>query len=56
MNRTNKTNASKGVENHYNDYKNFHQCEVEAHICASFMKMSGMSSMDGKFFKIIPFG
>ena len=49
MNRTNKTNASKGVENHYNDNKNFHQCEVEAHICALFMKMSGMSSMDGKF-------
>ena len=49
MNRSNKTNASKGVENHYNEYKDFHRCEVEAHICASFMKMSEMSNMDGKY-------
>ena len=48
MNRTSKTNAAKGIRNHYNEYKKFHQWEVEAHICASFMEMSGMSTMEGK--------
>ena len=48
MNRTGKTNASKGVENNYNDYKEFHLREIEAHICASFMEMSGMLNMEGK--------
>ena len=38
----------KGVSNHYNEYKEFHQREVEAHICASFMEMSGMEKIDGK--------
>lgn len=47
INRTGKTNAAKGVSSNYNEYKEFHQCEVEAHICASFMEMSGMSTMDG---------
>ena len=47
MNRTGKTNASKGVENHYNEYKEFHLCETEAHICASFMEMCGMLNMEG---------
>ncbi|XP_028408226.1 uncharacterized protein LOC114530810 [Dendronephthya gigantea] len=46
MNRTGKTNASKGVENHYNEYKEFHLCETEAHICASFMEMCGMLNME----------
>ena len=47
MNRTFKTNAAKGVKNHYNEYKEFHQRETEAHICASFMEMSGMTTFDG---------
>ena len=37
MNRTGKFNAAKGVKTHYNEYKDFHSREVEAHICASFM-------------------
>ena len=48
MNRTFKTNAAKGVNNHYNEYKEFHQREIEAHVCASFMEMSGMKTFDGK--------
>ena len=47
MNRTCKTNAAKDVHNHYNEYKECHQCEVEAHICASFMQMLGMKKADG---------
>ena len=47
MNRTGKYNTAKGVENHYNEYKDFHDREIEAHICASFMEMSGMKSLDG---------
>jgi len=47
VNRTSKTNAAKGVSNHYNEYKEFHQREVEAHICASFMEMSGMKTFTG---------
>ena len=50
INRTGKINASKGVSSHYNEYKEFHKCEVEAHICASFMEMSGMLSMEGNLF------
>jgi hypothetical protein len=30
MNRTGKTNAAKGVHNHYNEYKDFHSRELEA--------------------------
>lgn len=48
MNRTGKTNASKGVDKHYNEYKEFHERETEAHICAAFMEMAGMSKMDGE--------
>ena len=48
MNRTAKTNASKGVHNHCNEYKDFHTREIEAHICASFMHMCSMSEMDCK--------
>ena len=48
MNRTAKTNASKGVHNHYNEYKDFHTREIEAHICALFMHMCIMSKMDCK--------
>ena len=47
MNRTGKTTAAKGVHDHYNEYKEFHEREVEAHICASFMPMYGMKKLDG---------
>ena len=47
VNRTGKTNAAKGVDSNYNEYKEFHQREVEAHICASFMEMTGMKTFDG---------
>lgn len=48
MNRTGKSNATKGVHNHFNEYKEFHQREIEGHICASFMVMLGMTKPDGK--------
>ena len=47
MNRTGKTNAAKDVHSHYNQYKDFHEREVEAHICASFMTMCSMTDIDG---------
>lgn len=34
---------------HYNEYSEFHQCEVEAHILASFMEMHGMKDQDDEF-------
>ena len=46
--RTSKMYAAKGVSNHYNEYEEFHQHEVEAHISASFMEMSGMEKIDAK--------
>lgn len=49
MNRTGKTNAAKGVHNNYNEYKDFSDRETEAHICAAFMEMSGMVTMDGNY-------
>ena len=39
MNRTEKFNAAKGVQPNYNEYKDLHSREVEAHICVSFMEM-----------------
>ena len=50
MNRTGKINASKGVHNYYNEYKEFQQREVEAQICASFMQIFGINKVDGMFF------
>ena len=47
MNRTGKTNAAKGVENHYNEYSEFHAREFEAHVCAAFMEMTGMKTIKG---------
>jgi len=47
MHRTGKTNAKKGVQNHYNEYSEFHAREVEAHICAAFMEKMQMTKMDG---------
>ncbi len=44
MNRTGKTRAAQGVEKHYNEYKDFHQQEVEPHVCASFMEMLEIKS------------
>ena len=49
MNRTGKTRAAQGVQKRYNEYKDFHQREVEGHICASFMEMLNMKKMDGVF-------
>ena len=50
MNRTGKTAAAKGVHNNYNEYKEFHEREVEAHICASFMQMVGITRLDGIYY------
>ena len=47
MNCCGKTNAAKGVQNHYNEYNDFHAREMEAHICASFMDMCGMANING---------
>ena len=47
MNRTRKTNASGGPKTKYNEYTDFHQCEVEGHICAAFLEMSGMAKANG---------
>ena len=49
MNRTGKTRAAKGVYDHYNEYKEFHEREIEAHVCASFIQMFGMKSLDGLY-------
>ena len=48
INRTGKTNTAKGIENHYNEYSEFHAREVEAHICASFIEMTEMEKISGK--------
>ena len=50
MNRTGKTRAAQGVKKHYNEYKDFLQREVDAHICASFMEMLDMKNLDGKYY------
>ena len=44
INRTGKTNTANGVENHFNEYSEFHAREIEAHVCASFMEM-GMNNI-----------
>ena len=44
MNRTGKT---QGVKKHYNEYKDFLQQEIEAHICVSFMEMLDMNTSTG---------
>jgi hypothetical protein len=48
MNRVGKTRAAQGVKKHYNEYRDFHQCEIEAHVCASFMQMINIKSMNGR--------
>lgn len=52
INRTGKTNAAKGIENHYNEYSEFHARETEAHIFASFVEMTGMKDIEGKLTSI----
>ena len=47
INRTGKTNATKGVENHFNEHSGFQKREIEAHLCASFMEMMGMNNITG---------
>ena len=48
-NRTGKKNATKGVENNYNEYSEFHA--REARIWASFMEMTGMQTISAKKLK-----
>ena len=50
MNRTRKTNTSAGPKKKY-EYKEFHQCELEGHICAAFAEMSQMAKADRISFK-----
>lgn len=50
INRTGKSNAAKGVENHYSEYSEFHLRETEGHILASFMEMMSMKNMEGSIF------
>ena len=51
MNRTGKTNAANKVHSFYNEYKEFRK--TEAHICAAFMQMSGMTTMNGRLKKFL---
>lgn len=53
MNRTGKTNAAKGVHNFYNEYKEFSDRETQAHICAAFMQMSGMTTVNGRLIQFL---
>jgi hypothetical protein len=46
LNRTGKTTAAQGIDKKYNEYKEFNDREVEAHICAVFMEMSDMVTME----------
>ena len=48
INRTGKTTASKGIGKKYNEYKEVHERETEAHICPAFMEMAGMEPMHCK--------
>lgn len=49
MNRIGKTRAAQGVKKYFNEYKDFHQCEIQGHICASFMEMVNMNNADGMY-------
>lgn len=51
MNRNGKATAAKGVNSNYNEYKEFHKTEIEAHICASFMEMLVMKKLYDKCIK-----
>ena len=42
INCTGKSNAAKGIENHYNKCRKFHLRESEAHVVAPFMEMTDM--------------
>ena len=54
INRTGKTNARKGIQSNYNDYKDFHEREMEAHICGAFMDMLSMGTLEGMIIHFIP--
>ena len=45
MNRSRKKNGSGGPKIKYNENNDFHRCEVEGHICAAFLEMSGMAKV-----------
>lgn len=47
MNRTGKSNAKRGPEEDYNAFKDFIDCETEAHIITKWMLFSGMTDMEG---------
>ena len=53
MNRTGKTTASKGIDKTYNEYKEFHEREVEAHICAAFMQALGFHGNDRFRYRVV---
>lgn len=49
---TGKSNAAKGIENHFNKYREFHLKETEAHVVASFMAMMDMKKKSQNYFSI----
>lgn len=51
INCTGKSNAAKGIENHYNKYRKFHLRETEAHV-APFMEMMEMKKKSQNYFSI----
>lgn len=53
MKITGKTTPAKGVHNNYNEYKEFHEREVEAPLCTSFMQKVGMSKIGGMLTRIL---
>lgn len=55
MNRIGKTRAAQGVKAYFNEYKDFHQCEVQAHICAAFMEMVDMRDVNGNLDSLLQF-
>lgn len=51
INCTGKSNAAKGIENHYNKYRKFHLRETEAHVVAPFMEMMDMKKKKSELFQ-----
>ena len=43
------SNCGEGVEEHYNEYSEIYQCEVNAHILVSFMEMCSMRDPNSRF-------
>ena len=48
MNRTGKTTAQV-IDKNYNEYKEFNDRGVEAHICVAFMRTSDMVTMECEY-------